>query len=76
MGDYILGWSCLYNFWKTPGLTLLSDAVFNADHDSIIKINIFLKNGAPAGILGAIITLVAKKKSKRDNDNKWGPNRC
>ena len=41
MGDYILGWPCLYNFLKTPGLTLLSDAVFNADYDKIIKIYIF-----------------------------------
>ena len=40
MGDYTytLGWSCLYNFLKTPRLTLLADAVFNADHDKIIKI--------------------------------------
>ena len=54
----------MYNFLKTPGLTLLSDAVFNADHDKIIKIYIFSKIGGPAGILGAIITLVARN-SKR-----------
>ena len=35
MGDCILGWSCLYNFLKTPGLTLPSDVVFNADHDHV-----------------------------------------
>ena len=45
MGDYILGWSCLYNFLKTPGFNLLSDAVLNADHDKIIKINIFQNIG-------------------------------
>ena len=28
----------MYNFLKTSGLTLLSGAVFNADHDNIIKI--------------------------------------
>ena len=60
MGDYTLGWSCLYNFSKTPGLTPLSDAVFNADHDKIIKIYISQKLGG-AGILCAIIALVAKK---------------
>ena len=47
----------MYNFLKTPGLTLLSDAVFNAKHDKINKIYIFLKKlGAPACILGPIIT--------------------
>ena len=56
MGDYILGWSSLYNFLKMSGLTLISDAVFNADHDEIIKIYIFSKLGAPAHILGPIIT--------------------
>ena len=65
----------MYNFLKNPGLTLLSDAVFNADHDKIIKIYIFQKIGGPAGMLGAIITFVAKN-SKRENDNKWGPSRC
>ena len=47
MGDYILGWSCLYNFLKTPGLTLLYDAEFKADHHKIIKIYIFKKNWGP-----------------------------
>ena len=44
MGDYTLGWSCLYNFRKMPGLTILSDAVFNADYDKIITIYTFSKN--------------------------------
>ena len=43
---YILGWSCLCNFVKMPGLTLLSDSVFNAYHDKIIKIHIFSKKGS------------------------------
>ena len=51
----------MYKFLKTLGLTFLSDAFFNADNDKIIKIYIFSKNGGPAGILDAIITLVAKK---------------
>ena len=47
MRDYTLGWSCLHNFLKMPSLTRLSDAVFNADHDKIIKIYIFSKNWGP-----------------------------
>ena len=56
MGDYALGWSSLYNFLKTPGHTPLSDATVNADHEKIIKINIFLKKfGVLAHIFGPII---------------------
>ena len=51
----------MYNLLKTPSLTLLSDAVSNADHDKVIKIYIFSKIGGLADILGPIITLVAKK---------------
>ena len=51
----------MYNFLKTSGLIPLSDAVFIADHDKIIKMYIFSNIDGPAGILGAIITLVAKK---------------
>ena len=41
MVDYKLGWSCLYNFSKTTGLTpSLSNAVINADDDKFIKIYI------------------------------------
>ena len=47
MGDYILGWPCLYNVLKTPGHTLLSDAVFNADHDKIIKFTFSKKKWGP-----------------------------
>ena len=41
MWDYTLAWSCLYNFLKTPGLTILFGAVFDADYYKIIKIYIF-----------------------------------
>ena len=75
MGDYTLGWYCLYNFSKTPRLTHLSDAIFNADHDKIIKIYIFSKDGGPACIFGPIITYVAKN-FKGENDNNFGPKRC
>ena len=64
MGDYILGWSCLYNFLKTPGLTLLSDAVFNADHDKIIKIYIFSKNWGPRLHFGSNNNIGSQKFQK------------
>ena len=47
IGAYILGWFCLCVVLKTPGLTILSDAIFNPDYDKIIKIYIF------SNILGA-----------------------
>ena len=62
----------MYNFLKTPSLTLLANAVFSTDHDKIIKFYIFSQNWGLACILGAIIILVAKK-TKPENDNKWGP---
>ena len=37
----------MYNSSKAPGLTPLSDEVFSADHDKIIKIYIFLQNWGP-----------------------------
>ena len=40
-GDYALGWSSLCTFLKTHGLTPLSDAFFNADHDKFIESYIF-----------------------------------
>ena len=46
MGDYTLGWtgrSGLCNFLKIRGLTPLSDAFCNADHDELIKIYTFYK---------------------------------
>ena len=56
-GDYALGSSSLHNFLKTHGLTSLTGALFNADHDRLIESYIFSKI-APFRIFGQIITWV------------------
>ena len=42
-----LGWSGLYDFLKTRGLAILSDALFNADYDELLEIYISSKKMWP-----------------------------
>ena len=62
MGDYKLRRAGFCNLLKTHGLTQLSDAFFNDDHDELIENSHFSKDfGAHTRSFGKIITCEVKK---------------